>query len=91
MNSSTPPSPGRAMENFYFESKASHEEAEAPRKPNVFDPGNLSELLNWNPLERCADFSVAQTGACSQLEPESEKEMLLWLAYRFVLTSFFAK
>jgi len=91
MNRATPPSSTRAMENFYSESKTSHEEPKAPRKPNVFDPGNLSQLLNWNPFEECTHSSDGKPVACPKLDPEAEKEMLLLLAYRFVLTSFFTK
>ena len=88
MNRATPPSPSRAIENLYSESKASHEEPEAPRKPNVFDSGNLSQLLNWDPFEKCTHSANGKPVACPKLEPEAEKEMLLLLAYRFVLTSF---
>lgn len=89
MDGTKPPSPGRAMVNFNVES--GNGEPEVPRKPRLFDPGNLSQLLNTNPFKKGADFSELQQSDFRNWDPETQKEMLLFLAYRFVTESFLKK
>ena len=84
-------SPGRAMVDSYSENRTPNGESEMPRKPRLFDPGNLSQFLNSNPFKAGSDFSELQHSDFRNVDPETQQEILLFLAYRFVMESLVKK
>lgn len=85
------PLPSRAMVDSYSENRTLNGESEVPRKPRLFDPGNLSQFLNLNPFEAGSDFSKLQDSDLRNVDPGTQQELLLFLAYRFVIESLVKK
>lgn len=81
----------RAMVDSYSENRTPNGESEVPRKPRLFDPGNLSQFLNTNPFKASSDYSKLQQSDFGNVDPETQQEILRFLAYRFVIESLFKK
>lgn len=91
MDGTKPPSSGRAMVNFYSENEFPNGKSEVPRKPKLFDPGNLSQFLNANPFKDGSDFSELQHSDFRNCAPDTQQEILLFMAYRFAIESLVKK
>jgi hypothetical protein len=85
------PLSSRAMVDAYSENRTPNGESELPRKPRLFDPGNLSQFLNSNPFKAGSDFSELQQSDFRNMHPETQQEILLFMAYRFVIESLVKK
>lgn len=85
------PLSSRAMVDSYSENRTPNGESEVPRKPRLFDPGNLSQFLNTNLFKAGSNFSELQKSDFGNVDPETQQEILRFLAYRFVIESLFKK
>ncbi|HEX8884122.1 MAG TPA: hypothetical protein VF797_06500 [Noviherbaspirillum sp.] len=85
------PLPSRAMVDSYSEDRTLNGVPEVHRKPRLFDPENLSQFLNLNPFEAGSDFSKLLQSDFRNVDPETQQETLLFMAYRFVIESIVKK